>query len=172
MRSREKNRERKATLAMTEQGRALIRLDGLFETRSELAECLGIPAPTITSWFHKGQISRSGCIRIEEVLGIDKEDMRPDLSPSDWAAPIPGRKFGNVPNRNEPDCQILSALKDHFGSVSRLCQHLGIRVGLYHNWNSRGRISERAIRRMIRDDDIPDPIRRRLESLISLPPSE
>lgn len=172
MRTREKTLHRSSSLGATEPGRALLRLDALFDSRAELAECLGIPASTITSWFHKGQISRSGCIRIEEVLGIDKEDMRPDLSPSDWSAPIPGRRFGQMPNRNTPDCQVLSMLRDHFGSVPRLCQHLGIRVGLYHNWNSRGRISEKAIKRMIRDDVIPELIRRRLESLITCPPSE
>jgi DNA-binding transcriptional regulator YdaS (Cro superfamily) len=46
---------------------------------TQLARALGLPVGTVACWKHRGQIPIERAIQIEEILGIPREVLRPDI---------------------------------------------------------------------------------------------
>jgi hypothetical protein len=144
---RETVAERAKRLNSTAQGRALFNLLHNY-TRAELAEKLGVKKGLVARWVLVGHVSKEGARLIQEKIGTPKEVMRPDLKMMGWKV---------EESVHDGDEQVLLAdLAIHYGSVKAFCEQAGIRIGLFHNWRSRGRIASRSLPRLT----APDPYAR------------
>lgn len=142
-------------------GAALADLLNRYPSDAAAARAIGVSSGVITSCVVRGQASRSIALLAEKNLEIPKEMVRPDLDEAGWQAKSPGRQIGASPERDGFDQITLAKLAKHFGSVRKFSAAAAIRVGLYHSWMTRNRISAWAIPRLC-DLDIPESIRARL----------
>lgn len=149
--------EREQALKATAPGRALLALIAEFPSKVEMSRALDIEPTLIQRWLTLGRVSRDGAKLIEQRLGVTKEKMRPDLDARSWEEKPRGPRIGAKADRDGADQRILAALSKHFGSVRKLCDALGIKIGDYHKWMSRNRIAAWAVPRICALD-IPDGI--------------
>lgn len=164
MQTRQKLAERNARLLATAEGKALHNLIRDTGSQTELAEVLGVHRDLVGSWVFKGRVSPNGARMIEQILGVNKEDMRPDMTADDWAKSSPGQKIGGNADRTGADRELLADLASHFGSVRDLCKKAGFKVGDYHTWKSRDRIPAHAVQALT-DIDLPKRLRKRVGAL-------
>lgn len=124
-------------------GRVLLSVIEEFGSCVLVAEKIGLRSSVVGMWVQKEKISMRGARLLAEATGREKEEFRPDLSSKDWERRYPGPIPGQSPASGNEDAKLLSELAGYVGGVSALCAKLGIPVGIFHNWKSRGKIPAR-----------------------------
>jgi DNA-binding transcriptional regulator YdaS (Cro superfamily) len=57
------------------------------ESQSAMARALGVTQPTIWHWLNKSKrVPAEFALKVEELTGVSRHDLRPDLYPRDAAA--------------------------------------------------------------------------------------
>lgn len=123
-------------------GRVLLSVIEEFGSCVLVAEKIGLRSSVVGMWVQKEKISMRGARLLAEATGREKEEFRPDLSSKDWERRYPGPIPGQSSVGSTEDAMLLAALANRIG-VSTLCTKLGIPVGIFHNWKSRGKIPAR-----------------------------
>lgn len=126
-----------------DRGRALLALLTEFGSSVLLAEKIGVGSSVVGAWVGAGKVSMRGAELIAEKLVRCRGEFRPDLSEQDWERAYPGRVPGQSATNETEDAKLLMSLSSQFGGVASLCAELGISIGNFHNWKSRGKIPTR-----------------------------
>lgn len=140
---RESLQNRNDRLSQTDCGRVLLSVINEFGSSVLVAEKIGLRSSVVGMWVQKEKISMRGARLLASVTGREKEEFRPDLTSKDWERRYPGPIPGEPSVNEAEDVKLLVSAASNSGGVSALCEKLGIPVGIFHNWKSRGKIPAR-----------------------------
>ena len=137
---RESLQDRNKRLKRTAQGKVIIALLAEYGSSVALAKAAGVNPDSVARWIAEGKISMRGATSLAEATGRDRKEFRPDLSDADWPTAFPGPVPGAPPKNWTKDAKLLIKAAKKNGPVSALCESLGISVGNFHTWKTRGKI--------------------------------
>jgi DNA-binding transcriptional regulator YdaS (Cro superfamily) len=60
--------------------------EALFGSTTQLARALNVPIPTVAAWKHRGCVPAERVLKVEELTGVPRHLIRPDLYPREKMA--------------------------------------------------------------------------------------
>lgn len=136
-------------LGGTPEGRALLGVIEAANGVGGLAEILDVSHQTVTNWVYLlRRVSRQGAIDIERTMGVNREDLRPDIK--DWNAPERNYNLvdslGDTP-RGKGLLMVLERVKNSRKALSAMLGLSSPRI--IQKWISHGYVPKRHVKKLL-----------------------